>query len=645
MLDPSSTKVLGRRIGAAVIDFLTVSLLSLYFAKTQSEEFAITGRSADGQPMWSTADFDKIQSYAGGFNRAQEIGDTLHVFDFLDLLLITIVTALLALLLKVLIPANTGWSLGQRLLGLRVIDEAGANPPVGQHLSRMWPAIVDVLPGFLPGLVGWVIASRSQHTQRMGDRVANTYVVSRSEEPRMLKPGSRPAATELDDLPSPDAPSAGLREPAAPTLETVATGRSATPTVDVSADLPPAPAAPTVEQTPAPSLGAPAAAAGAAAAGATGAVGGLADKFRKASSKGGASAIDGLNVEGSKIEDLSAKLPDGPKVDEPKPVSPPTIETPDLPSVDMPNADVTPSPIERPNPDVPRTPLSDLVAEAPDPDATVIERPTPVGSLDATPPVVDPVAPIADATPSASPFAEAVPTPEPAAEAPAADTGTRPPPPAHRSTAERRQLFENTPAPAPQHRPAATAPSTTGPAAATAPAQPIDTPDETPQEPADPFQSEPVQSEPVRSEAATSELATTEPAASDSAAAAPPPRHRVERSNWDQPVAEDAPVWSPSDVTDSAPADPAEASAPGQAELSQAELGQAAPISEPVAQAVAEQPADATDSAADAAQSADAQTLEPQWNEEWNAWMFWDEGQQSWLRHDTDNDVWVRVEP
>ena len=152
---------------------------------------------------------------------------------------------------------------------------------------------------------------------------------------------------------------------------------------------------------------------------------------------------------------------------------------------------------------------------------------------------------------------------------------------------------------------------------------------------------EPAQADPLQSEPTVSELVATESEGDGIAAAAPPPRHRVERSNWDEPVAEEAPVWTPTDVDDATLVDPADQSA----------LGEATQTAEFVAEPSAHQEADTTVGEADTGQLADteqpiaAQALEPQWNEEWNAWMFWDEGQQSWLRHDTDNDVWVRVEP
>ncbi len=561
MLDPSSTKVLGRRVVAGLIDFLTVSLLAAYFANTQSEKFSIVERSAEGDPVWSSADFERIQSYADGFNRAQEFGDTLHVFDFLDVFLITLVTTLLALLSKVLIPANTGWSLGQRLLGLRVIDGTGENPTVAGHLSRMWPAIVDVLPVILPGLVGWLIAGRSVHTQRIGDKVANTYVIARKSEPRMLKQSNRPSVNVPDD-------------PAPPAMSAPAALRP-----DVAAVADPA------ISTPRP-LG-EVAAGGATAAG-TGSViaSGLVEKFNRGKSATTATSIDGLNVDGSKIKDLSADLPVRPDPDEPSPLPPPIV---DAPAVDAPTAD-SPA-MDTPAVDTPSF-------EAPSLDTPVIEE----TSFET--PAIEPKGRRSlfatrsnDSTSPTAPQPE-VTEPSSTAPAPARDAGsTKPPPPNHRSSSRPNPY----PKPQPSHR--------ANPATAASPAD-----DATPAE-----------------ELASHVEASGDLTPTDDASAS---RHRVERSNWDEPVAEPAPVWSPVDPAAAttvvptnteaaviAPADSAashEADSAVQHEAVQHEAVQDEAIADP--------------------------SLEPQWNEEWGAWMFWDEAQNCWLRHDTDNDLWVRVE-
>ncbi|MFT7599968.1 MAG: hypothetical protein ACI8TP_002906, partial [Acidimicrobiales bacterium] len=35
---------------------------------------------------------------------------------------------------------------------------------------------------------------------------------------------------------------------------------------------------------------------------------------------------------------------------------------------------------------------------------------------------------------------------------------------------------------------------------------------------------------------------------------------------------------------------------------------------------------------------------DPVWSDEWEAWLFWDEGDEQWLRHDIDNDQWIKID-
>ncbi len=505
MLDPSLTKVLFRRVVAALIDFATVGLLAFYFASTQSEKFLITERDQrNNEPIWSEFDFERIQSYADGFNRAEEFGDTLHVFDLVDVILITVVTTLLFLLSKVLIPANTGWSLGQGILGLRVTDENGEPPSLVRHLTRMVPALIDVLPVILPGLAGWLLARRSVQTQRLGDRIAKTFVISRNSELRFVDEDAwareQERARQVEEA-----------EPE-PVDESM---------VDLSSRLS------SPEGTRPPPAGAV------------------------------------LNMPAA-----APVLPPQPEVEVP------SFDTPsfDTPSFDTPSFDTNPLP---PVPvDAPITELDDPVVAAQQ------------FNTDPPPPVpVD--APTFDVEQFDAPVFEQSPADEilsePAIAPPVQESGAKkPPPPAHRSAAERQAVQQATVSP---ERVAAAA---------------------TPQ--------------PVRTEGEGNK-------------AVPPPRHRVERTNWDHPVAEHAPVWTPPaqggtpEITTTAPA------------VTQAATQQAADQATAAPVPIAEPTPASNNEPSPVAES----STEPQWNEEWSAWMFWDAGQNTWLRHDPETDTWHAV--
>jgi len=70
-----------------------------------------------------------------------------------------------------------GGTLGKRIVGLKVIDVQGAKPGLGKALVRNVVKFVDMLPG-IP-LVGIIAIASSDTKQRVGDRVAKTYVVAK----------------------------------------------------------------------------------------------------------------------------------------------------------------------------------------------------------------------------------------------------------------------------------------------------------------------------------------------------------------------------------------------------------------------------------------------------------------------------------
>jgi uncharacterized RDD family membrane protein YckC len=78
-----------------------------------------------------------------------------------------------------LLVAKVGATLGMLLTGTRVVDEQGARPSGSAALTRSLLWVVDDAPWFIPGLVGFVFAVASPKRQRVGDRVAKTFVVKR----------------------------------------------------------------------------------------------------------------------------------------------------------------------------------------------------------------------------------------------------------------------------------------------------------------------------------------------------------------------------------------------------------------------------------------------------------------------------------
>jgi uncharacterized RDD family membrane protein YckC len=215
MLDPELTRVLKRRILAFAIDFGLVGLLTLFVGRSRLLQFPISERDPlTGEPIYSADQFVRLSDLAQSFNRKFEYRDQLYVIDSTGLLITVLVGLILALIIFVLLPANTSWSPGKKLLGLRVSNFEGVNPSVGSHFVRNIVGLIDLLPVVIPGLVGWLTASKNDFHQRIGDRVAQTLVVddrrpnsfidpavyARQGEVRKQATAAAEAAVDTDDV-------------------------------------------------------------------------------------------------------------------------------------------------------------------------------------------------------------------------------------------------------------------------------------------------------------------------------------------------------------------------------------------------------------------------------------------------------------
>ena len=74
----------------------------------------------------------------------------------------------------VLMEAYVGWTVGKRMLGIRVIDEMGNKIGLAKSLIRNLLRLVDGLPAF--SILGIILIIYSSEKQRLGDRIAKVYV-------------------------------------------------------------------------------------------------------------------------------------------------------------------------------------------------------------------------------------------------------------------------------------------------------------------------------------------------------------------------------------------------------------------------------------------------------------------------------------
>ena len=78
----------------------------------------------------------------------------------------------------ILMEAYAGWTVGKRVLGMKVVDEQGDKIGFTKSLIRNLLRFVDGLPAF--NILGIVLIASSPRGQRFGDRIAKTYVTKRN---------------------------------------------------------------------------------------------------------------------------------------------------------------------------------------------------------------------------------------------------------------------------------------------------------------------------------------------------------------------------------------------------------------------------------------------------------------------------------
>ena len=75
----------------------------------------------------------------------------------------------------ILMEAYVGWTVGKRILGMRVVDGTGNKIGFSKALIRNLLRLVDGLPAL--NILGIILIACSPRGQRFGDRIAKTFVV------------------------------------------------------------------------------------------------------------------------------------------------------------------------------------------------------------------------------------------------------------------------------------------------------------------------------------------------------------------------------------------------------------------------------------------------------------------------------------
>ncbi len=74
----------------------------------------------------------------------------------------------------IIMEAYVGWTIGKKILGMRVVDSAGNKIGLSKSAIRNLLRFVDGLPAF--SILGITLIAFSARGQRFGDRVAKTFV-------------------------------------------------------------------------------------------------------------------------------------------------------------------------------------------------------------------------------------------------------------------------------------------------------------------------------------------------------------------------------------------------------------------------------------------------------------------------------------
>jgi uncharacterized RDD family membrane protein YckC len=156
----SPTNVVGKRVGAFVIDALLIWALSAI------AWFALTTQLSGG--------------CAGG---GVEInGDCRGFTDDGNRTLWLLINFGVPIAVYWVMQGLTGKTPGKAAVGIKVVKADGTPPGIGRAILRSLLAIVDAFPYFIPYLTGFIVALNGKRHQRVGDMAAGTFVVDKRFE-------------------------------------------------------------------------------------------------------------------------------------------------------------------------------------------------------------------------------------------------------------------------------------------------------------------------------------------------------------------------------------------------------------------------------------------------------------------------------
>ncbi len=180
-----NTAVMTRRILAGAVDSLVVLGPWFIVLRIVTESFPVN-RSDSGIPQLSAADQQRIDEIADGINRSQEAGGTLYTLSGFGLWFSTLFLVAAVIGAMIVMPlVLDGQTAGKKLFSLRTVAIDGSAPMLPHYVGRLIGGFADFFPFFVPGIVGWIVASQDEERQRLGDQLGRTLVVDDHSIPRI----------------------------------------------------------------------------------------------------------------------------------------------------------------------------------------------------------------------------------------------------------------------------------------------------------------------------------------------------------------------------------------------------------------------------------------------------------------------------
>ncbi len=218
------TAVVGKRIGAAIVDVVLMAIvstvLSLLFLNIESMPYDEAPRSLRRDCGVSESTYGESYGPANdnvvGTSMCFHVGDTIWFVDSGPQGLVNLLQLVIGGAIFWWWQGTTGKTPGKVVFGIRTVNGAGQPPGILAAFLRQLLWIVDLAPYCIPGLVGLITASSSKGHRRVGDMVASTYVIDAGAMGVPVPVAGNVAAATGWATPMPGAPMPGQPMPGAP---------------------------------------------------------------------------------------------------------------------------------------------------------------------------------------------------------------------------------------------------------------------------------------------------------------------------------------------------------------------------------------------------------------------------------------------